>query len=95
MLASLLVVERLEAAICADVDLDVVPIALLVHELEGVAGVTVHLVVTIGRSTVGEQDHNLVNRLGVLREVVLQIMTMVSERLAWIAVARARCREMP
>jgi hypothetical protein len=36
------------------------------------AGITVHLVVTVGSSTVGEEDHHLVDRFWVLAEVVLK-----------------------
>ena len=46
-------------------------LAVLVHELERVAGVAVHVVVADGRTAVREEDHDLVDRLRVLREVVL------------------------
>ena len=70
-LACLLVVERLEALIRADVNLDVVEFALLVDPLEGMPGIAVLAVVAVRRSAVGEQDQDLVNGFGVLREVVL------------------------
>lgn len=54
-------------------DLNVVELALGIHELEGVARVAVHVVVAVGSSTVREQGHDLVDRLGVLGEVVLGI----------------------
>lgn len=47
-------------------------LAVLLDPLEGVSGVAVHAVVAIGSTTVREQDHDLVDGLGVLREVVLE-----------------------
>lgn len=52
-------------------DLDVDERSVILAPLEGVARVTVLLVETIGGSTIGEEDHHLVNRLRVLTEVVL------------------------
>ena len=70
-LTGFIVRERLSAAIVADVDLDVVELALGVDELERVSRVAVHVVVADGRTAVREQNHDLVDRLRVLREVVL------------------------
>jgi hypothetical protein len=53
------------------VDLDVNKGTVILAPLEGVARVTVLFVVTIRGSTVGEQDHYLVDGLGVLAEVIL------------------------
>lgn len=36
------------------------------------SGVAVHVVVTVGCPAVGEQYHNLVGRLWVLRQVILE-----------------------
>jgi len=55
-----------EATVGSDVNLDVGELALLVDELEGMAGVTMLVVVTIGDSTITEEDHDLVDGLGVL-----------------------------
>ena len=70
-LARLRVGVRLAAAVLANVDLHVVELAVFVDELVRVAGIAVHVVVPVGMPTVGEQNHNLVDRLGVEREVVL------------------------
>jgi len=66
-LGSRLVVESLESTISADVDLGVDEGAVVLEPLEGVARVAVLLVVAIGSSTVGEEDHDLVNGFRVLR----------------------------
>ena len=63
--------KHLEAAVRAEVDLGVDERPVFLQPLEGVSRVPVLLVVTIGRAAVGEEDHDLVNRLRVLREVVL------------------------
>jgi predicted protein tyrosine phosphatase len=52
------------------VHLTVDPLALLVDKLHCVAGVTVHLAPTVGNTAVTHEDHDLVDRLRVLREVV-------------------------
>jgi len=69
-LASSSVVKSLEALVGAKVDLDVMVFAFGVHELEGMTRVTVHLMVAIGSSTVGEENEDLMNRLRVLRQVI-------------------------
>jgi hypothetical protein len=58
------------ALLALHVHLTVDPLAVLVDELHCVAGVTVHLAPAVGDTTVTHEDHNLVDRLGVLREVV-------------------------
>jgi len=58
--------QVLEATIGSDVNLDVGELALLVDELEGMARVTVLVMVAVGNSTITEEDHDLVDRLGVL-----------------------------
>ena len=52
-------------------DLSVDPAAVGLDELVGVARVTVHVVVTIGGATIGEEDGDLVSGLWVLCQVVL------------------------
>lgn len=52
-------------------DLGVHVASVLFDELESVTRVTVHVMVPIGSSTVGEEDQNLMNRLGVLGQVIL------------------------
>jgi len=43
---------------------------IVLEPLEGMAGVTVHVVVTVRSSTIRKEDHDLVNGLWVLGEVV-------------------------
>lgn len=62
---------NLETTVSDDVDLSVDPAAIVLDELVGVARVTVHLVVTIGGTAIGEEDGDLMSRLWVLGEVVL------------------------
>ena len=52
-------------------DLNIDPLPVLAHKLEGMARVTVHVMVTVRGATVGEQNQELVNALRVLREIVL------------------------
>lgn len=70
-LASLSISEGLEASTDPEVDLDVDVLALLIDELQGVPRVSVHVAVTLGCSTVREEDHDLMDGLRILREVVL------------------------
>lgn len=62
---------NLETTVSDDVDLSIDPAAIVLDELVGVARVTVHLVVTIGGTAIGEEDGDLMSRLWVLGEVVL------------------------
>ena len=55
-IACLLRVESFEAIVCADVDLNIVPVASLVNELVSVTGVGVHLVVAIWCASVRKGD---------------------------------------
>ena len=71
-LGSLRVSESLEAAPNPEVDLDVMEFALSIDKLESVTGVSVHVAVTLWGSTIGEENHNLVDGLWVLREVILE-----------------------
>lgn len=52
------------------VHLTVDPLAFLVDKLESVAGVSVHKAVTVRNAAVTHENHNLVDRLGVVREVI-------------------------
>ena len=45
---------------------------VLFDPFEGVAGVTVHVVVSVRSSAVGKEDHDLVDGLWVLGKVVLE-----------------------
>lgn len=56
--------EVLDALVALEVPLDEVGLAGLVDELQGVGGEAVHVTVTIGGTTVGEEDGDLVEGLG-------------------------------
>lgn len=68
--AGLVVGEVLDALVGLHVDLDVVERTVLLDPLVGVAGVTVHLSVVSRGTSVGEEDHDLVNALLVVGKVV-------------------------
>ena len=61
----------LEATIGTNVQLCVNKGTICLQPLESVSRVTVHLMVAIGSSTVREENHDLVDRLRILAEVVL------------------------
>lgn len=67
---SLLVGQGLDTLVGDEVNLNVVPVSVLVRPLVGVTGVTVHLSVGGGGTTVREQDSDLVSRLLVGGQVV-------------------------
>lgn len=52
------------------VELTIYPVAILVDQLDGVAIITVHLAVAIWDASVTHEDHDLVDRLWVLRKVI-------------------------
>lgn len=60
------------------VELDVLPVTGLVDQLHGVARVTVHLAPVLWNTTVAHQDHDLVDGLWVLGEVVPEHSGVVS-----------------
>lgn len=62
--------EVLDSLVGLEVQLNPVSFTLVVHPLESVRAVTVHLSVAIGGTSVGEQDGDLVSRLRSLREEV-------------------------
>jgi hypothetical protein len=62
---------NLEAAISNAVNLGIDECAIVFHELEGVAGIAVHVVITVGYPAVRKQYHDLMRRFWVLRQVVL------------------------
>ncbi len=64
------VVECLETAVDAAVDLRVHEGTIIFQPFECVAGVAVLLMITVGSTTVTEQDHDLMNALWVLGEIV-------------------------
>jgi hypothetical protein len=63
-------IEGLETTVGDEVDLCVDPAAIGLDELVGVAGVAVHVVVTIGGATIGEEDGDLMSGLWILCQVV-------------------------
>lgn len=69
--------KGLDPLIGEEVELGVHPFAVLVDQLEGVAVVPVHVAETVGDPSVAEEDHDLVDRLGVLGEVVPEVRRVV------------------
>jgi hypothetical protein len=67
---------HLEAAIGAKVNLGVDEGAVILEPLECVSRVSVLVVVTVGCAAIREKNHDLVNGLRVLGEVVLKISSM-------------------
>jgi hypothetical protein len=79
-LGSLLSGEVLNALVSLEVPLDILEVAVIVNQLQGVGRVAVHVTVTIGSTTVREEDGNLVNGLRNKREEVpesIRISTVV------------------
>jgi len=58
------------ALLALHVHLAVYPLAVLVDKLHCVASVTVHLTPAVGNTAVTHEDHDLVDRLGILRKVI-------------------------
>lgn len=56
--------EVLDTLVGLEVPLDILEVTLSIDQLEGVRRVTVHETVTIGSTTVGEEDGDLVNTFG-------------------------------
>jgi len=86
-LGCLLLGEELDTLLGEEVDLGVDPLALLVGELEGVSRVALHLAVAVGDTTVTEEPHDLVDRLGVVAEVVPEHGRVLGARKVGLRVA--------
>lgn len=65
-----LLCQELCALLRLHVHLTVDPLAFLVDKFESVAGVSVHEAVTVRDAAVTHENHHLVDRLGVIREVI-------------------------
>lgn len=67
-------------------NLDVHKGTVILEPLEGVSGVPVLLVIAVWSSTIREEDHDLVDRLWVLREIVLGTCetTVLLKRSAYV-----------
>ena len=74
--------DYLESAISAKMDLNIDPLSVLTHKLEGMARVTVHIMITVRDATVREENQHLMNTLGILRKVVLK--KCQNERLSMV-----------
>jgi hypothetical protein len=70
LLAGLFLRHELGALVAEDVELGVDPLAVLVEQLDGVTEVAVHEAPSVGDASIAEEDHDLVDGLGVLRQVV-------------------------
>lgn len=82
-----LLCDKRVALLALHVHLCVDPVAVLVDELESVAGVTVHLAPAVGDTAVTHKDHDLVDGLGVLRQVVPEVGRVVAVRKIGLGVA--------
>ena len=69
--ASLLIVQDLDSLIGPYVDLGVNIASVLLDVFEGVTGVSVHVMIAVRSSAIGEEDHDLMDGLGVLGQVIL------------------------
>lgn len=77
-LTGLLSGKEFDTLLRQHVNLAVDPVALLVDHLEGVSGVSLHLAVAVRNTTISEEPHDLVDRLGVLGEVVPEVGSILS-----------------
>lgn len=75
------------ALLALHVHLAVDPVAVLVDELQCVAGVAVHLAPAVGDTAVTHEDHDLVDRLGVLGEVIPEDSRVIGVRKVSLRVA--------
>jgi hypothetical protein len=69
--------EYLESTVCANVDLNIDPFSVFADKFIRMTRVTVHVLIAVGSTTVRKENQNLVDALGVLREVVLRKVTHI------------------
>ena len=69
------------------VHLSIHPVTSFVDELEGMSTVSVHEAVAVGYTSITHEDHDLMNRLGVLRQVVPEHCAVIAtaEMCGWVA----------
>lgn len=86
VVVGLLLGDETSALLGLEVDLCIHPFTLLVHELHRVATVTVHLSPVLRDTTVTHEDHDLMDRLGVLGKVVPEHGRVISTRqvVGWV-----------
>lgn len=87
VVGGVLLCDERVALLALHVHLCVDPVAVLVDELESVAGVTVHLAPAVGDTAVTHKDHDLVDGLGVLRQVIPEVGRVVAVRQVGLRVA--------
>lgn len=58
---SLFSAQVLDTLVSLEVPLDILEVAVIINQLESVRGVTIHETITIGSTTVGEENRDLVN----------------------------------
>lgn len=87
-LGSFLLSVEVGSLIGTNVDLDVVPLSLVVDELESVSRVSVLKIMSLWDTTVSHQDHDLVDRFWVLGEIVPEhvVVLQVSLRITLLSV---------
>ena len=64
------VVEGLDSLIDLEMELDIVEVAVLLDQFECVAGISVHVCVSVGGASIREQNHDLMNGLWVGGKVI-------------------------
>ena len=70
LVGGILLCDELGALLRLHVKLAVYPVSALIDKLDGVAIIAVHEAIAIWNTTVTHEDHDLVDRLWVLREVI-------------------------
>lgn len=82
--------DELDALLGLHVELTVYPFAVFVDELDCVSQVSVHMSVSIGDTAIAHQDHDLMNRLWVLGQVIPKRRRVISvrEMSRWIPLLR-------
>ena len=95
IVCGILLGDESSALLALHVHLGIHPLTLLVDELKGVACVAMHLSPTLWNTTVTHEDHDLVDRLWILRKVVPEhggIIRMghVRSRVALLSVDEVR-----
>ena len=83
-----IVVEGLDALIDLEMELDVVERAVFLDEFECMSGITVHMRVSVRGTSIGEQNHNLMNGLGVRGKVIPEHIRIlqIGLRIAFLGV---------
>ena len=63
--------NHLEPTVRAEMDLNIDPISIVTHKLEGMTRVAMHVVIPIWGTPITEENQNLMDTLRVLRKIIL------------------------